>query len=99
MESFAERVLIITAKIPYGRVSTYGEIARVLGGRGYRAVGRALNKNKTPIKIPCHRVVKSDGSVGGYSRGIKKKIKLLEKEGVVVKNEKIIKFKGRLFTF
>jgi methylated-DNA-[protein]-cysteine S-methyltransferase len=91
MKSFQDKVLSLVKKIPKGKITTYKEIGKALGGRGqvYRAVGRALHDNKFPIKIPCHRVVCSDGSLGGYSRGIKKKIKLLKKEGIEIKNGKI----------
>ncbi len=78
-------------KIPRGKVSTYGEIARILK-TGPRAVGNALHKNPHLIKIPCHRVVKSDGSLGGYVGGGEKKMGLLKKEGILFKKNKIINF-------
>lgn len=83
--SFEKRVLEITREIPRGRVSTYKEIAKKLGNRNLaRAVGNALNKNPYS-SVPCHRVICSDGRVGGYAKGTKKKISLLESEGVFVK--------------
>ena len=99
--NFQDKVLALCKKIPKGKVSTYKEIGKALHKRGqvYRAVGRALHDNKTPIIIPCHRVVSSDGSIGGYSRGVKKKIALLKKEGISVKNNKIIDFEKKLFRF
>jgi methylated-DNA-[protein]-cysteine S-methyltransferase len=99
--NFSEKVLVLVKKIPKGKVTTYKELGKKLGGRGqvYRAVGRALHENKTPITIPCHRVVCSDGSVGGYSRGIKKKIQLLKKEGIEVKKNKVVEFENKLFSF
>ena len=96
---FNEKVLSLTKKIPKGKVTTYKLIAEKLGTKAYRAVGRALKENKKPIIIPCYRVVSSDGSLGGYSRGVKEKIRLLEKEGIKIKNNKIINFKGKLFKF
>lgn len=101
MKLFQQKVLDLVKKIPHGRISTYKEIGKALKRKGqvYRAVGRALHDNKTPIKIPCHRVVASDGSLGGYSRGVKKKIFLLKKEGVKVNKNKIIDFEKRLFKF
>ncbi len=93
MKSFQEKVLFLAKKIPRGRVATYGEIARILK-TSPRAVGQALHANPCPIKIPCHRVVKSDGSLGGYSGGIKKKIALLEQEGVKISKGKIVNFKN-----
>ncbi len=101
MKTFQQKVLDLVKKIPKGKITTYKEIGKALKKRGqvYRAVGRALYNNKTPIIIPCHRVVASDGSLGGYSRGIKKKIALLKKEGIQIKKNKIINFKKILFKF
>ena len=67
-------------KIPRGKVLTYKEVARLIGSPlAYRAVGNALNKN--PFKeVPCHRVIKSDGRIGGYAKGTKEKIRILKKE-------------------
>ncbi len=96
---FKEKVYSITKKIPKGRVSTYRDVAHALNCRAYRAVGNALNKNKHPIIIPCHRVVSSNGSIGGYSGGIKNKIKLLKKEGIGIRNNKIIDFEKVLYKF
>lgn len=93
MVPFQEKVLILTKKIPRGKVSTYGEIARILK-TSPRAVGGALHKNPHPIMIPCHRVVKSNGSLGGYSGGKRKKIFLLEREGVKINSGKIVDFKN-----
>ena len=90
---FSSRVLEITAKIPKGKVSTYGDIARALGNPdASRAVGNALNKNPHPITVPCHRVVRSNGAVGGYVGGVKKKIALLEREGIKITRGKIADF-------
>ena len=96
---FNEKVLKLTKKIPKGRVTTYKIIAGKLKTKAYRAVGTALHKNKRPIIIPCHRVVNSNGFVGGYGEGIKKKIELLKKEGIKIKNKKIINFEKILFRF
>jgi O-6-methylguanine DNA methyltransferase len=77
---FKEKVLEVVKKIPKGKVLTYKEVARRLGKpKAYRAVGNILNKNYDP-KIPCHRVIRSDGQPGGYNRGSQKKKFLLEKE-------------------
>lgn len=84
-----KKVYTAAARIPSGRVATYGQLARLLRRPGLaRFVGRTLSKNRNP-KIPCHRVVRSDGSVGGFNRGTKKKIAMLRGEGVVIKNGKI----------
>ena len=95
---FKQKVLNLTKKIPKSKITTYKIIAEKLNSKAYRAVGRALNKNKKPIIIPCHRVVNSDGSIGGYSRGVKEKIRLLEKEGIVTEKNKIY-LKRYLFRF
>ncbi|HEY4497276.1 MAG TPA: MGMT family protein [Candidatus Paceibacterota bacterium] len=80
--TFRERVFRVVSKIPRGLTLTYKEVARRASKpRAYRAVGNILNKNDNP-KIPCHRVVKSDGSLGGYNRGVRKKRQYLFNEGV-----------------
>ena len=98
---FQEKVLKLCSRIPKGKVSTYKEIGKALHGKGqvYRAVGRALHDNKNPVVVPCHRVVCSDGSIGGYAKGVRKKIGLLRMEGVDVKNGKIVGFEKKLFRF
>ena len=96
---FNEKVLKLTKKIPKGMVTTYKLIAGKLKTKAYRAVGTALHKNKRPIIIPCHRVVNSNGFVGGYDKGIKRKTELLKKEGIKIKNKKIINFEKILFRF
>ena len=97
--TFSENVLELTKKVPNGKVTTYKIIAEKLNTHAYRAVGTALHNNKKPIIIPCHRVVNSSGFVGGYGKGIKKKIELLRKENVKIKNKKIQDFKKVLFRF
>lgn len=79
---------LLLKKIPKGKVTTYKILANKLKLHP-RVAGAMLAKNPRPIKIPCHRVVRSDGRIGGYKLGAKKKIALLRKEGVLVKNGKI----------
>lgn len=98
MTPFQRKVLELTKKIPAGKIMTYGRIARILK-TSPRAVGRALSKNPYPIKIPCHRVVKSDGELGGYSGGVNKKVLLLRKEGIKVKKNKIVNFNKGIYKF
>ncbi|HWG09012.1 MAG TPA: methylated-DNA--[protein]-cysteine S-methyltransferase [Solirubrobacteraceae bacterium] len=81
---FARRVLGATAQIPYGRVLSYAEVAAEAGSpRGSRAAGNALGANPIPIVVPCHRVLRSGGSLGGYAGGLERKQFLLELEGAL----------------
>ncbi len=94
MTSFAEKVYAVCRRVPRGKVTTYGEIAKALGGKGFQAVGNALRCNPYAPKVPCHRVVKSDGGIGGFrgkvlGREVKEKIALLEAEGVIVQEGKV----------
>ncbi len=82
--SFTQKVYRIVKKIPKGEVLTYKEVATRAGKpKACRAVGNILNKNYDP-RIPCHRVIRSDGKAGGYNRGTLNKRKILEKEGVEI---------------
>lgn len=89
MTEFEGKVYGAVKKIPRGKVATYTRIARsIKQPRAARAVGNALNKN--PFReVPCHRVVRSDGGVGGFARGTKIKINLLREEGVKIVNQKV----------
>jgi methylated-DNA-[protein]-cysteine S-methyltransferase len=81
---FGRRVLGATARIPYGRVLTYTEVAAEAGSpRGSRAAGNALGANPIPIVVPCHRVLRGSGALGGYAGGLDRKQFLLELEGAV----------------
>ncbi|MFZ0514138.1 MAG: MGMT family protein [Candidatus Nitrosopolaris sp.] len=81
-------------KIPAGKVSTYGDLAKALGNPlASRQVGKILGRNPNPIKVPCHRVVMSNGKVGGYAYGGDRKRQLLEKEGLAFSNETVGDFK------
>ncbi|MDD2654977.1 MAG: MGMT family protein [Candidatus Omnitrophica bacterium] len=82
LTDFEKKVLKITSLIPLGEVRSYQWVAKKIGRpKAVRAVGAALKKNPYPIIIPCHRVIKSDGSPGGYAKGkeLKKKLLLLER--------------------
>ena len=83
MSDFSEKVYKVVSKIPRGKTMTYKEVAEAAGKpKAYRAVGNILNKNKDTKRVPCHRVIRSDGTAGGYAFGKKKKIELLREEGV-----------------
>jgi methylated-DNA-[protein]-cysteine S-methyltransferase len=78
---FARRVLRRTARIPYGSVASYGDVALGIGvPRGARAVGNALGSNPIPVVVPCHRVVRTGGAMGGYGGGVPRKRWLLDLE-------------------
>ena len=82
-DNFSRKVLAAVAKIPRGKTLSYKKVAWLAGNpQAYRAVGNVLNKNRNP-KIPCHRVIRSDGTPGGYFWGVKKKIQILKKEGAI----------------
>lgn len=84
MTSFQRRVYNVVKRIPRGEVLSYKQVAKLVQSpRAYRAVGNALNKNKDS-KVPCHRVIKSDGTLGGYRKGVDKKAFLLRKEGAKI---------------
>lgn len=85
MTSFTETVKKIVSKIPKGSLMTYGEVARAAGNpKAARAVANIMAKNYDP-NVPCHRVIRSDGGLGGYNRGgVNKKRAILKSEGVIV---------------
>ena len=86
---FQKKVYRAVLSIPLGEVRTYKWVARKIGNtRASRAVGQALKRNPYTFIIPCHRVVKSDGSIGGYSKGIRLKRRLLRNENSKVKTQK-----------
>lgn len=85
LTDFQKKVYTVVAKIPKGNTMTYQEVAVAVGKpRACRAVGNALNKNPFAPRVPCHRVVRSDGTPGGFARGTRAKLQLLKLEGVVL---------------
>ena len=99
MKNFNERVWELTKKIPKGNISTYKLVAEALGSKCYRAVGNALNKNPYAPIVPCHRIVSSNGHLHGFAYGLKAKQEMLEKEGLLIKNYKIVDFEKKLYSF
>lgn len=82
---FQKLVYDFVRKIPKGKTMTYKQVAAKIGKpNAYRAVGNALNQNPFAPEVPCHRVIKSDGSIGGFNSGSNKKRALLIQEGVVL---------------
>ena len=106
IKSFNEKIYSILKKVPKGKITTYKALAEAAGTKAYRAVGQAMRCNPYAPVVPCHRVVSSDGSIGGFmgtkekdSREIEKKIRMLSKEGVKIKNKRVADFEKKLFYF
>ena len=97
--SFNNKCYELLKQIPRGKVTTYREMANALGTRAWRAVGTAMAKNDDLIITPCHRVVRSDGSIGQYASGAAKKAELLEQEGIEVSNGKVINLERFFHSF
>ncbi len=97
--NFNQKCYELLSQIPQGKISTYKQIANMLNTKAYRAVGNAMAKNPNPIIVPCHRVIKSDGHIGGYALGVKKKNSLLKNEGIIIKKGKIIDFEKHIHSF
>ena len=99
---FDEKVWKLMEKIPKGRVTTYGLVAKKLNTKAYRAVGNACRRNPYAPRVPCHRVVRSDGTVGGFGgktsgKNVKKKIQMLRKEHVEIIDGRIADFEKVIF--
>ena len=95
-----EKIYKKLLQVPSGKITTYGELSRSIGlENGQRIVGQIMKKNPFPVIIPCHRVVKSNGSIGGYALGVNIKQNMLLKEGINVKNNKIENFENLFFKF
>ena len=93
-------VYVLLSKIPPGKVSTYGDIAKALGHpKAARAIGRIIANNPNPISIPCHRVVKSNGEIGGFAYGEQRKREILEKEGIKLQNRIVENFEEQRLSF
>jgi methylated-DNA-[protein]-cysteine S-methyltransferase len=102
--NFDEKVWKLMEEIPKGRVTTYREIAKKLNTKAYRAVGNSCRKNPYAPRVPCHRVVRSDGTIGGFGgktsgKTVEEKTRMLRNENVEVKDGKIVNFEKVLFRF
>ena len=87
-------------EVPKGKVTTYGELGKAVGLKnGQRIIGTIMKKNRFPVIVPCHRVVKSDGKIGGYAYGERVKSKMLDNEGIKIEDGKIIDFDKMKFYF
>ena len=95
-----QRVYKKLAQVPPGKVTSYGELAKAVGLKnGQRVIGQIMKKNPYPVIIPCHRVVKSDGKIGGYAYGDKIKTNMLKKEGLAIKDGKILDWNKKFYKF
>lgn len=99
MQTTAQKVYTLLNQIPEGKVTTYKAIAIKIGTKGYRAIGQIVGANPNAPQVPCHRVVRSDGGLGGYAFGIEKKIAILALENVHVTNGKITNFEQKFYKF
>lgn len=102
--NFEEKVWKLMEAIPEGKVTTYGLIARKLKTKAYRAVGNACRRNPYAPRVPCHRVVRSNGTIGGFGgktsgKNVENKIRMLRREGVEVRNGNIVNFEKVVFRF
>lgn len=86
-------------EIPKGKVTTYKHLAHAMGIKGYRFVGRLLNKNPHPNEVPCYKVVSANGTIGGFAYGLEDKIRRLKEDGIEVKDDSIVEFQSKLYTF
>ena len=92
-------VYTLLTEIPPGKVSTYGDIAKALGHpKASRLIGRIIANNPNPISVPCHRVVKSNGEIGGFMYGEQKKREILEEEGIIFQGTFVKNFEESRFT-
>ena len=95
-----EKIYKNLLQVPPGKITTYSELSKSIGlENGQRIVGQIMKKNPFPVIVPCHRVVKSDGGIGGYAFGVNIKQNMLLKEGINVKNNKIENFENFFFKF
>jgi len=93
--NITEKIYKKLLQVPPGKITTYGELSRAIGfENGQRVIGQIMKKNPFPVIIPCHRVVRSDGKIGGYAFGMDIKKSMLVKEGICIKNNKIEKFEN-----
>ena len=84
-QGFTQRILQATAKVPFGQLATYRDMATKAGNeRAVRAAGNALGSNHIPIVVPCHRIIRTGGALGGYTGGLERKEFLLKLEGVLL---------------
>lgn len=96
---FQRRVYEKLTEVPRGNVTTYKALAHAIGSKAYHAVGSALNKNPFAPRVPCHRVVNSDGSIGGFAHGPEEKKRILQSEGISFRGDLIGDFESHRHLF
>ena len=95
-----QRIYKKLLEVPKGKVTTYGELSKAVGIKnGQRYVGNVMNKNPYPAIVPCHRVVMSTGKIGGYAYGEHIKTKMLNDEGIQIKDGKILDWENKIHRF
>lgn len=100
LTDFQRNVYNFLKKIPKGKIATYKILAKAVGKpKNWRQIGKILSQNPDVKEFPCFRVIKSNGEVGGYQKGIKRKTILLKKDGIIVNGDRIRDFKKILFKF
>jgi len=99
MTPLQKKTYELLKKIPRGRVTTYKALADAVGTKAYRAIGQFMKHNPYAPTVPCHRVVASDGTIGGFNKGITKKIRMLQSEGIRISGNRIVDFPTVLFPF
>lgn len=104
MTPLQQKTYELLKKVPAGKVTTYKALADALGTKAYRAIGQFMRTNPDAPNTPCHRVVASNGSLGGFmgktnGKEIRNKVKMLGEEGIKVRNNRIINFKAVVFKF
>lgn len=104
MTTLQAQTYALLKTVPPGRVTTYKDLATALGSKAYRAIGQFMRHNPYAPEVPCHRVVASDGTIGGFmgqtnGKNIRKKIALLKKEGIAVLNNRVVNFEASQYKF
>ena len=97
--SFSSKCYSLLRRVPRGKITTYKALANAMGTKAYRAVGTAMNKNPYAPEVPCHRVVNSNGNVGQFASGTRKKIEMLRREGIPIKDNRIENMEMFLYKF
>jgi len=94
-----KRMQQLLLQIPRGQVTTYKELARAMGTKGYRYIGQLLHQNPEPDRYPCFKVVRSDGTLGGYAGGQVKKMRRLRTEGIKILDGTIVDFESIIYHY